>query len=327
MGPALLQQVPNPFYGVVTNGALSGPTIAREQLLLPFPQYTGVTIGGTTTFGASSYNALQVKLEKRYSSGLSFLFAFTWSKLMDNLLSSQSGFQGGAFFEPTTQDWDNIKANRTLSDFDIPKLTSISSTYELPFGHKKAFFNKNGFADRILGGWQINTIVSLQSGSPFTVLMANNQLHNNGNFQFANYNGGQTVRPGPAKNKLNGYFNVASFSDPGPFTYGNLPRIFGACGHRSFQYGPIRDQELQDIRQGYVGIPCRSIQCLQSPSVRFSGLLLRRRQYRKYIFPSQSPTPDSASGQDRFLTLRSPPTGAGRCCRLIYQPLATSPEP
>ena len=227
MGQALLAQVPNPFYGTITNGPLSASTVAREQLLLPYPQFTGVTIGGTTFFGASNYNALQVKLEKRYSGGFSFLFAYTWSKLMDNLPSSQSGFQGGNFFEPTTQDWYNLKSNRTLSDFDIPQLVSLSASYDFPFGHKKAFLNHSEIADRILGGWQLNTIVTAQSGSPFTVLIANNQLHNNGNFQFANYNGTPVKKSGPAKDRLNGYYNVSAFSDPGPFAYGNVPRIFG----------------------------------------------------------------------------------------------------
>lgn len=228
LGQQLLNQVPNPFYGQIANGPLSAPTVARGQLLLPYPQFTSVTIGGATTFGASSYNALQVKLEKRYSDGFSILGAFTWSKLMDNLLSSQSGFQGGGFFEPTTQDWDNLRANRTLSDFDIPKLTAISASYELPFGHKKAFFHDSGIANAVLGGWQLNAIVTAQSGSPFTVLIANNQLHNNGNFQYANWNGQPIAKSGPAKNRLNGYYNVSAFSDPGPFAYGNVPRIIGS---------------------------------------------------------------------------------------------------
>lgn len=227
MGTALLAQVPNPFYGIITNGSLSGPTVEQEQLLLPYPQFTGVTIGGTTTFGASSYNALQVKLEKRYSGGLSFLVAYTWSKLIDNLLSSQSGFLGGNFFEPTTQDWYNLKANRTDSDFDIPELFSATASYDLPFGEKKRFLNNSALLDRFVGGWQLNTIVTAQSGNPFTVLAAVDQLDNNGNYQYANYNGMPVQKHGPAKDRLNEYFNASAFSLPAPFTYGNAPRIIG----------------------------------------------------------------------------------------------------
>jgi len=226
LGYNLLAQVPNPFYGTITNGPLSGPTVAREQLLLPYPQFTGVTLAGTTFFGASSYNALQVKLEKRYSGGLSFLAAYTWSKLMDNCLSTQTGFTGGNFFEPTTQDWYNLKANRTLSDFDVPQILSVSASYDLPFGYRKKFLNHSGITDRIVGGWQLNTIVTAQSGNPFTILVPNT-LYNNGNFQFANYNGQPVKKHGPAKDRLNEYFNASAFSSPAPFTYGNLPRIFG----------------------------------------------------------------------------------------------------
>jgi hypothetical protein len=248
MGNALLAQVANPFYGAVQNGSLSGPTVSQEQLLLPYPQFSGVTLGGVTSYGASSYNALQVKVEKRISKGFSLLAAYTWSKLMDNIPSTESGFPGASFFEPGPQDWNNLKANRSLSDFDVPQNLTVSASYQLPFGHKKRFLNNNAIADRVLGGWQLNTIVSASSGHAFSILMANNELFNGGT-QYANYNGGPTVLPGPTKDKLNEYFDTSSFTAPGPFTFGNLPRIFGrlrAPGAFNTDLSAIKDFKIFD---------------------------------------------------------------------------------
>jgi hypothetical protein len=227
LGNALLGQVANPFFGTILNGPLSGPTVAQEQLLLPYPQFAGVTLGGVSFFGASSYNAMQVKLEKRYASDFSLLVAYTWSKLMDNVLSTESGFPGGNFFEPTPQDWHNLKSYRSLADFDIPQMLSVSASYDLPFGHGKRFLTNNRIADELVGGWQLNTIITAQSGTPYTILVANNELFNGASFQFANYNGQGVNNPGPFKNRLNDAIKVSNFSAPGPFTYGNMPRIYG----------------------------------------------------------------------------------------------------
>jgi Carboxypeptidase regulatory-like domain/TonB dependent receptor len=248
LGNQLLAQVPNPFYGTIQNGSLSGPTVSQEQLLLPYPQFAGVTIGGVTTYGASSYNALQVKIEKRYSSGFSVLGAYTWSKLMDNIPSTESGFPGASFYEPGPQDWNNLRANWSLSDFDVPHIVSASGSYELPFGHGRRFLNKSRLADEVVGGWHLNTIVTAASGHAFTVLVANNELFNGGT-QYANYNGGRKVLPGPTKNKLNEYFDIDSFSVPGPFKFGNESRIDGglrAPGSFNTDLSTFKDFKIHD---------------------------------------------------------------------------------
>ena len=118
MGNGLLQQVANPFSGSIPSGALSGSTVAASQLLRPFPQFTGVTIGNASFFGASSYNAMQLKAEKRYSQGFNLLLAYTWSKLMDNIPASETGFPGGSFGGTGIQDWDNLRAEWAIASFD-----------------------------------------------------------------------------------------------------------------------------------------------------------------------------------------------------------------
>jgi hypothetical protein len=227
MGSALNNQVINPFYGKLTSGGLSSPTVAQSQLLRPFPQYTGVTLGNSSFFGGSSYNALQVKLERRFANGFSLLASYTWSKLMDNIPASETGFPGGSFGGTSIQDWDNLPAEWAVASFDTPQYFTFNGIYELPFGHGKPFFNQSKAADYFSGGWQLNGITSLISGTPQEVVTANNTLFNYGGTQRANWNGKDPSLGGKIANRLNAYFNVSDFSQPAAFTYGNSPRMLG----------------------------------------------------------------------------------------------------
>ena len=87
LGNALNDQVPNPFFGVISAGALSGRTISRRQSLLPYPQYAGDT--GVqrvfAPFGNSSYNGATFQAERRLAQSLTFLLGYTWSKAIDDL--------------------------------------------------------------------------------------------------------------------------------------------------------------------------------------------------------------------------------------------------
>jgi len=221
----LLQQVNNPFYGKISSGALSNSTVSASQLLLPYPQFQNVTLGNSSFFGASSYNAMQVKLEKRYSHGFNLLVAYTWSKLMDNIPASETGFPGGSFGGTGIQDWDNLHAERAISSFDTPQYLAINGIYELPFGQGRQFFNHGKLANYLIGGWQLNGITSIVSGTPQEVFVAANTLYNNGGTQRANWNGQNPTLHGPIPKRLNQFFNVGDFSEPAPFTYGNSPRM------------------------------------------------------------------------------------------------------
>jgi Carboxypeptidase regulatory-like domain/TonB dependent receptor len=227
MGSALNTQVPNPFYGKISSGGLSNPTVARSQLLRPFPQFTGVTLGNSSFFGASSYHALQVKLERRFANGFSLLASYTWSKLMDNIPASETGFPGGSFGGTGIQDWNNRAAEWAVASFDTPQYFAFNGIYELPFGRGKPFFNHSKVTDYFIGGWQLNGITSAISGTPQEVFTATNTLFNYGGTQRANWNGKNPSLGGKVANRLNAYFNVSDFSQPAAFTYGNSPRMLG----------------------------------------------------------------------------------------------------
>src|SRR5260370_33228938 len=82
LGNALLPSVPNPFFGAIQTGPLSGSTVPRQQLLRPYPQYNSV-FGGWSSLGDSIYHAFALKIEKRFSQGFSLLGAHTVSKTID----------------------------------------------------------------------------------------------------------------------------------------------------------------------------------------------------------------------------------------------------
>ncbi len=243
-GSQLNQQVANPFYGKIASGGLSSSTVASSQLLRPFPQFTGVTLGNGSFFGASSYNALQVKLDKRFSHGFNFLVAYTWSKLMDNIPASETGFPGGSFGGTGIQDWDNLRAEWAIASFDTPQYLAINGIYELPFGYKKPFFNHSKLANYLIGGWQLNGITSAISGTPQEVFTASNTLFNYGGSQRANWNGQNPSRSGAISKRLNEYFTVSDFSQPASFTYGNSPRMLANLRSPGFI-----DTDLSGIKQ------------------------------------------------------------------------------
>jgi hypothetical protein len=228
LGSQLTSQVSNPFNGYISSGPLSGPTVAASQLLLPYPQFTGVTLGDSSFYGASIYNSLQASAERRFNNGFAVTVAYTLSKLMDNVGATETGFPGGTYSGGGIQDWDNLRGAWALGSFDTRNYLAMNGTYDLPFGRHERWFNSNGVANYLIGGWQLNGISYIQSGTPLQVFMAANSLFNNGGTQLANWNGKNPIPNTAIKDRLNAYFDVSDFSAPAPFTYGNAPRLIGS---------------------------------------------------------------------------------------------------
>jgi hypothetical protein len=148
-------QVANPFAGLIpSNSSLNGATISRQQLLLPFPQFTGVTVAGQNV-GKLWYDSLQGSLEKRLSEGLVFVASYTFSK------------QLGALSFLNNQDANPTKA---VTDIDSTHVFVVSGVYQLPFGKGRRFFGDAGKASNLLlGGWEYNWIGQFRSGRPLNL--------------------------------------------------------------------------------------------------------------------------------------------------------------
>lgn len=147
LGTDLLTQVPNPFQGLLPGTAYNGATIPRQQLLRPFPQFTGIT-QARHPIGYAWYNSMQLRVEKRLSAGFHLLLSYTLSRSMEavDYLNAQ---------DPITA------LNRVLTDQDAPHRLIISGGYALPF-----FNRSTGIVRTMLGGWQVNAIGRFQSGLP-----------------------------------------------------------------------------------------------------------------------------------------------------------------
>jgi hypothetical protein len=251
LGAQLNQLVPNPFYGnpLISTGNLTNPTIAQSQLLLPHPQFVGLTLENDSTIGKSDYNALQFEVQKRFSKGFSVTGAYTWSKLMDNIPGSVTGFPGGSYASGAIQDFYNLPAEWAPATFDVTQYLAINGSWALPFGKNKALLNHGGIEDIIVGGWQINGIKTAASGSPLTMTTATNTLYNNGGTQRANWNGQNPKMPGKTTQKISEYFNVSDFSAPAPFTYGNSARTLGylrAPGVANMDLSAIKNTKIHE---------------------------------------------------------------------------------
>ncbi len=158
--------VNNPFASQITIGNLSNPTIARRQLLLPFPQFLSV-METNRPYGSSTYHSAQVKLVQRETHGLTMLVSYTWSKSISNINASAAAI--GSSNGTAPQNYYDLRAERGVSEIDIPQNLTFSTTYRLPFGRGGLFLNHGGaISNKLTGGYKVNAIWTELSGFPLT---------------------------------------------------------------------------------------------------------------------------------------------------------------
>jgi hypothetical protein len=247
LGSQLNASVPNPYFGAITVGPLSAPTVARAQLLLPYPQYANV-ISVTESYGASTYHAAYLKVERRFSHGFSVLGSYSFSKMIDDVVSSPTGFGGESFSMGTPQNFYNLRGERAIATFNTPQSLVASFVYELPVGAGKAFLNTGSVVNKILGGWQVNGIATFQVGEPLQISGGNANILNEGT-QRPNWNGQNPTLSGAITSRLGAYFNVADFSVNAPFTFGNAPRIMPDLygpGQKNFDFSLFKNTTVRE---------------------------------------------------------------------------------
>jgi len=142
--------VSNPFYPLLPGTNLSGTTVNRSQLLRPYPQFSGVS--ADENIGYSWYHSMQVRIERRFSAGLNASMSYTWSKMMEAM----------GFLNATDPRLEEV-----ISGQDRTHRLALTWLYELPFGRGKHWINSaNAVASKLAGGWQIQGILTEQSGAP-----------------------------------------------------------------------------------------------------------------------------------------------------------------
>ncbi len=223
LGPALTQRVPNPYFGIIPrSSSLGDPTIPLAQLLKPFPQHTTVSLYRNNV-GTTNYQGLSVRLQQRLSHGLSYLAAYTRSRLMDDASSvfDASILTGPVANYPVADSFDR-RRERDYSTGDIPHVFSLAATWDLPFGA-----TRSRHLPRLLGmfanDWSLAGIVTMQSGVPVAVTQAtNNNAFAGFGVQRPNLVADPTL---PAAERTPArWFNTAAFATAPQFTLGSSTR-------------------------------------------------------------------------------------------------------
>ncbi len=150
--------------GAVTSATTGGVTTFTPVTARLFPAFGDIQF--QEQIAKSYYNGLQTSLRRRSKNGLTLLVSYTFSKAIDTASSTNNSTTGTQKFP---QDVRNLAAEKGLSDFDRRHQFTASFNYSLPFGKKGAFLtNAGGITDFLVSGWQLNGIVSVLSGRPFT---------------------------------------------------------------------------------------------------------------------------------------------------------------
>lgn len=199
-----LISVPDNVPDPVSTSATKAPVQARRQ----YPQWGQFFMGLTN--GTANYNALQVKVEKRYSSGFQILGSYAYSKCLDNGTSQAAPIALSLL--PRTY---------AECDINLKHVLTISSVYTLPFGHGHYLLGKsNAVVNGVLGGWELAGIYTARSGLPYTPVLSSDVANNGTSGQWPNRTGNGTL----ANHTLAHWFDTSAFSAPTSGTYGNSSR-------------------------------------------------------------------------------------------------------
>jgi hypothetical protein len=214
------------------------------QQMRPYPDYGDILCH--CEFQTSSYNALQLGAERRYRNGLFFSTSYTFSKMLD--------YNEDNFSTMFPQDPYNLRAEYGLSQSHFPHRFSAAAIYDLPFGPGRAHLT-SGPAAWLAGGWQVSTIVTLQSGNQVLITQPTNTARTFSR-SFRPNLVGDPILSGDERT-LNRWFDVDAFQAPAPLTYGDSPKFPDIQGPglatvdvsliRSIRL-PVRDETRLEVR-------------------------------------------------------------------------------
>jgi hypothetical protein len=185
------------------------------QALKPYPQYNGIS-NPWLDVGNSSYNALQISVNRRFNHGFTFMVNYTWSKELDDIAG--------------VRDPDKNFLERGPGTIDRPQVASATFVYQLPFGRNHAWNSSNRFLSILMSDWQMSGIFTFTSGAPLSITgtCVGGGIINA--VCFPNYAQGfsgsvwQNGTPGTGNITTTAYLNRAAFVDPPAYTAGNIAR-------------------------------------------------------------------------------------------------------
>jgi hypothetical protein len=208
------------------------PGAGNIQARRPYPEFSGITY--IQNAANSNYHSMQVRLEKRYSSGLTFLGAYTWSKA----LGDASTLNENAIRNPRCNPCEKGRLN-----FDTRHRFVGSYNYELPFGPGKRFLS-SGAAGMLFGGWVLSGITTFQTGFPLTVITGRDaQNTGSGNLPDRVL----SVDPNPSDRTINSWVPRAAFVENQQYKFGNAGRgIIDSPGINLWDVSVIREFRVRE---------------------------------------------------------------------------------
>jgi len=235
----LAQLVSNPFQSLFSgpNATFNEPEsrygddqLPLLNLLRPYPQFDGLFQGLARLVASSSYNALQVVFQKREGRYLNLEGNYTWSKNMDN---SSTGFNAfvGTLNNGNPQELDNLKAEWSVSANDATNRFVLAAVFQLPIGRGTLIgTNMNQGLNAVVGGWQLTTLTTVQTGQPLAITMGNPRLADGNQRPNVTCPNGPALTTGVSIHQAAEYglpyLNTNCFADPGDQQAGNAPRYF-----------------------------------------------------------------------------------------------------
>ncbi len=254
--------VPNPYYGLSNSGNYAKPNIALYYLLTRYPQYNSVT-EDLVGQGTASYNSLQGSLRAGWRNGGSLNITYVWSKALGDVNNLTTGF-----IDTGTPGYQNSylpKLERSYTTTDVPQRLVISAVGRIPYGHGQTYGHAiSGWMEGVLGNWQVNGILTFQSGLPQAIGETGQGVFGGSRPNLI----GNPQTSGPIRQRLGGVYSTLPYFNPTTTTYvpvpslqpsfqltqafqlGNISRLCGLCraqGQASVNASLFKNVQLDRI--------------------------------------------------------------------------------
>ncbi|MCX6624943.1 MAG: TonB-dependent receptor, partial [Acidobacteria bacterium] len=217
----------------------SGSVVSRRS----FPEFGNAQF--VTNDANASYQALSAKITRRYSSGFTYLASYTFSRAIDMGSGIRVNANDGTF----PQNNACLACERGLSTFQVPHRIAGSALYELPFGKGRAYLASNRFADAIVGGWQVSSLLTLQGGSPFTLRVGADQA-NTGRDDDRPSSTGVNANLARGKQDPQMWFDKTQFFPATYGTFGNVGRSTGVtAGIIAWDFSTLKNIHIHESHQ------------------------------------------------------------------------------
>ena len=226
-----------------TKASPNGTSNAVIDSLRPMP-FMPAIVHYTRSIGSSSYNSLQMRGQRRFANGWQTIVSYTWSKSLDNS-SGYFGVEDGAG-QRGVQNFFDPDSNRSVSGYDVPHFLSWFTLYEFPVGKGRRWL-QSGPGAWALGGWKLNSIVSVRSGQAFTPAVNGDTANIGGTGpQLSSYARPNIVGdPIPAQQTANLWFNPSAFAIP--------VGMFGTAGRNILRSSQVWNVDFSVIKKTPLG--------------------------------------------------------------------------